>query len=229
MTTDTSARTDSWIALGAIGCLAIGAVVTFALLNTRNAETDAARAQMTVPPPTRGVLISARPEQPRLAASVSASIAAPLKTNGDFLTLNFDTLGGYYYEIPNLDEGASTSGPKAMAIANNNTNDQIPAPIHALNGKKVSIQGFMMPIKLDKGSVKEFMIVRDQSICCWRQFPRMNEWVSVRMADDQTTKYIPDQPVTVFGTLQVGEETVKGEVLSIYRLDANDVAGPLDP
>ena len=46
------------------------------------------------------------------------------------------------------DKGDGTKRPK----------DQIPAPIRALDGKKVSVQGFMIPIKLDKGATKEFLI-----------------------------------------------------------------------
>ena len=229
-TKDTSSKTDIWIALGVIGCLAIGASATFVLSNTRNAETDAARAQMKEVP--RGAPIVAHPVQATGTTPGSAASATLLKSDGEFLTLTFDTLGSYYYEIPNLDESAPATGPKMLgsedAKANKTQKDQIPAPIHALNGKKVSIQGFMIPIKLEKGATKEFLIVKDQSVCCWGRVPRMNEWVSVRMTKDQTTKFIPDQPVTVFGTLQVGEEIVKGEVMSIYRLDADDVAGPLD-
>ena len=230
-----ASKTDIWIALGVIGCLALGASVTFVLSNSHNAENESSQARA----PVRGAPIVARGTQTAVATATapatpasSASIPAGKSGDGDFMTVTFDTLSSYYYEIPNLEQTANVkdavAGDDQKADALKRPKDQVPAPIKALNGKKISIQGFMIPIKLDKGATKEFLLVKDQSVCCWGRVPRMNEWVSIKMTGDKTTKFIPDQPVTIFGVLQVGEEIDKGEVMSLYRLDADDVAGPLD-
>ena len=135
--------------------------------------------------------------------------------------MTFGTLGSYYYELPNLDDV-----PKGASMPK--MKQQIPQPIKNFSGKKVAVQGFMVPLKLEKGAAKSFLLVKDQSLCCYGRVPRMNEWISVKMSGDKATKFIGDQPVTVFGKLDVGEEIEQGEVLSIYRMDADDVAGPLD-
>ena len=227
-----SSKADVWIAVGVIGCLALGASFTF-LLSTHK-PGDSSGAPPSVP---KGVPIAstAAPSSPAsttttTASAVGTSAVSTTTKQGDsdFLNVTFDTLSSYYYEIPDVAEPAKP-GEKVEASGDiKRPKDQIPAPVKALNGKKVSMQGFMIPIKLDKGATKSFLIVKDRSVCCFGRVPRMNEWVSVKMNGDKTTKFIGDQPVTIFGTLEVGEEIVSGEVMSIYRLNADDVAGPLD-
>jgi hypothetical protein len=231
-----ASKTDIWIALGVIGCLALGASVTFVLSSHHNADNESSRSKE----PVRGVPIVSRGTQTATSAATapatpgSAVATQTVKVgDGDFMTVTFDTLSSYYYEIPNPEQTANVkdaiAGDDKKPDAMKRPKDQVPAPVKALNGKKVSVQGFMIPLKLDKGATKEFLLVKDQSVCCWGRVPRMNEWVSIKMTGDKTTKFIPDQPVTIFGVLQVGEEFDKGgEVQSLYRLDADDVAGPLD-
>jgi len=86
----------------------------------------------------------------------------------------------------------------------------------------------MVPIDLKNGKSTKFLLVKDQSLCCFGRMPRMNEWVSVKMKAGKSARVIQDQPVTVFGSLDVGELIDSGEVQSIYRIESEDVAGPLD-
>lgn len=154
------------------------------------------------------------------AAPGAVASAGPVKAaeSADFLPVTFTTLSSYYYELPALDEKATKS-----------TKDQIPQPIKDLNTKKIALQGFMVPIDLKNGKSTKFLLVKDQSLCCFGRMPRMNEWVSVHMKPGKAARVIQDQPVTVFGTLSVGEIIESGEVQSIYRIDdSEDVAGPLD-
>jgi hypothetical protein len=134
--------------------------------------------------------------------------------------VTFDTLASFFYMIPDADElqGAGSSG----------RGDQIPAPIRELDGKKVAVQGFMMPLKNEKGGCREFLLVRDQGICCYRRTPRMNEWVAVKMNGGKLARLVTDRPVTVFGILGVGEKIENGTVMNVYRLAAEDIGGPLD-
>ena len=62
--------------------------------------------------------------------------------------------------------------------------EQIPEAIHALNQKTISLKGFMLPLKVEQGLVTEMLIMRDQSMCCYGTVPKINEWVSVRMAEE---------------------------------------------
>ena len=223
-------KSDLWIAAGVVICIGIGASATYLL-----SGADAPRKPKPVV--VQGELINAPKDQKNTAVPTPAKLATPALVpsppSSDFLTVSFDTLGSYFYEIPDLSGTATSQSPAVKPAADApkvaaKPKDQIPAPIRAFSGKRVAVQGFMVPIRIEKGATKSFLLVKDQSLCCYGRMPRMNEWVSVKMTGDKAAKFIGDQPVTVFGTLNVGEEIDKGEVLSIYRLEAEDVAGPLD-
>jgi hypothetical protein len=201
---DANSKSDIFVGLGVVVCLALGASLTYWL------NSVSAPPARTKPAVAQGTLLS---------APVEKSTATP-----DVLSVGFDTLGAFYYEIPSADGDTVKLADPQLA----RPKDQIPAPVKALTGKKVAVQGFMVPVKVEKGATKQFLLVKDQSLCCFGRMPRMNEWVSVKMAGDKSARFIGDQPITVFGTLTVGEEYEKGEVLSIFRMEADDVAGPLD-
>jgi len=214
-----NSKSDVFVGLGVVVCLALGASLTYWL------NSVAAPPARTKPVVTQGTLLSAPVE--KSAATTEKKGPAPIApsaSNPDFLSVGFDTLGSFYYEIPSNDgETLKLADPQLAR-----PKDQIPAPVKALTGKKVAVQGFMVPVKVEKGATKQFLLVKDQSLCCFGRMPRMNEWVSVKMAGDKSARFIGDQPITVFGTITVGEEYEKGEVLSIFRMEADDVAGPLD-
>jgi len=225
---------DIWIASGVVLCLALGASLTYWL-----SKAGAPPRRVVDATQIRGAPMNAKPSDAIAATAASAipappvSLPAPQQTNPDFLSVSFDTLSSFLYEIPSLAETATPAikpaadAPESVKTANK-IKEQIPAPVKALSGRKVAVQGFMVPIRIEKGATKSFLLVKDQSLCCYGRMPRMNEWVSVKMAGDRSAKFIGDQPVTVFGKMDIGEEIEKGEVLSIYRMDAEDVAGPLD-
>jgi hypothetical protein len=211
---------DLWVAAGVVICLGLGAGMTY-WLTSEPAQPPAAQATAS---PLKGTSMRAKtpetsPAPPPAVASTGDSSAAPGEiTHGDtdYASVPFDMLAGYYYVIPDMDK------PDAKI------KDQIPQPIKDYDGKKVAVRGFMVPVTQERGSVRTFLLVRDQSLCCYGRMPRMNEWVSVQMKDNKPTRFIGDQTVTVFGTIHVGEMIEKGVVLSVYRMDAEEVAGPLD-
>ncbi len=222
-------RGDIWVAVGVVACLGIGASMTF-WLTSRPPEAPRAALPVKGEPINSAVRVQAPPGSTDGAAATGSSVPpapgqvvkAPSATESEYTTVGFDTLGSFFYAIPDMEE------PIAGATAETKRKDQIPAPIKALGGKKVAVKGFMMPLKSEKGAAKTFLLIKDQSICCFGRTPRMNEWISVKMTGDRTTRFIGDQAVTVFGKLDVGEEIEQGVVLSIYRMEADDVAGPLD-
>lgn len=215
---EANSKSDVFIGVGVVVCLALGASLTYWL------NSVSAPAPRNKPVAAQGTLLSAPVEKAAAPENKGPAALAPSTTNPDFLSVGFDTLGAFYYEIPNADGDAVKITDPQLA----RPKDQIPAPVKALTGKKVAVQGFMVPVKVEKGATKQFLLVKDQSLCCFGRMPRMNEWVSVKMTGDKAARFIGDQPITVFGTLTVGEEYEKGEVLSIFRMEADDVAGPLD-
>ncbi|MHC4548467.1 MAG: DUF3299 domain-containing protein [Planctomycetota bacterium] len=130
------------------------------------------------------------------------------------LDLTFDKLASYPYEI---EEMGQEPQPRK---------EQIPASVKALHGKKIAIKGFMVPLKNDGEEVVEFVLLRNQGACCFGIVPRMNEWIHVTMEPTKIAPYAVDVPLTVFGTLEVGEVFENGLLMSIYRMESTRVLEP---
>ncbi len=156
------------------------------------------------------------------APTVKAEAAAPagVGTPASPLTVGFDKLASFAYALP--DGPVDTNVVVQVASTN-----QIPTTIRALNDQFISLKGFMLPLKVEKGLVTELLIMRDQSMCCYGTVPKINEWVSVKMVGDGV-KPVMDQAVTLFGKLKVGEMYENGYLVGIYALDGERMAGPLD-
>src|SRR5579883_949421 len=114
-------------------------------------------------------------------------------SQGAYLEVGFDRLAAFDYEPPDR--------------------DRIPADIRALNGRKVAVKGFMMPLTVVGQVTTEFLIMRDQSACCFGVVPRMNYWVDVRVPGGVNT--LMDRVVTAYGTLKVGEVRDGGYLVAI--------------
>ncbi|MBX3744118.1 MAG: DUF3299 domain-containing protein [Verrucomicrobiae bacterium] len=136
------------------------------------------------------------------------------------LVVGFDELASFEYDLPD--------GPvEVEPVAAGKASAQIPEGIQALNEQFVSLKGFMLPLKVEKGLVTELLIMRDQSMCCYGTVPRINEWVSVKMVG-QGVKPIMDQAVVLHGTLKVGEMYENGYLVGIYEMAGDRMTGPMD-
>ncbi len=100
---------------------------------------------------------------------------------------------------------------------------QIPKDIHELNGKKVAIVGYMVPIDFEQGKTNEFVLIRMLPSCFYCTSPMVNEWVEVKTKDGKRFDYNGDDPLLVTGVLEVGAKKEDGFVSSVYRLVADDV------
>ena len=136
------------------------------------------------------------------------------------MMVGFDKLASFQYTLPDGPVDTNT-------VATTQASKQIPETIKGLNNRLVSLKGFMLPLKVEKGLVTELLVMRDQSMCCYGTVPKINEWVSVKMVG-AGVKPIMDQAVTLFGKLKVGEMYENGYLVGIYSLDGERMAGPLD-
>jgi hypothetical protein len=140
--------------------------------------------------------------------SESGSGASASTAAGEYRDVSFATLSNFEYELPDpLDPSAK---PDLT---------QVPPSVKALNGKHVSIRGFMLPVDLDQSGVSLFMLNGSQDMCYFGAPVRMNEWVLVRMQAPRKAKFT-HLPIVVSGRLEVGEELKNGRVVSLYRLTA---------
>jgi len=144
--------------------------------------------------------------------------------DGEYMSVGFDKLSGYTFEMSD-DLLAPATNDTAAASAK--TEAQIPVAIKALDKKRVAVQGFMLPLKVEGGTVTEMLIMKDQSMCCYGVVPKINEWISIKMTK-AGVKPIMDQPVTLYGTLRVGEMRENGYLVGIYAMDGEKMAAPTE-
>lgn len=147
----------------------------------------------------------------------------PDKDLPDYTKLAFSYLSNYEYvlqeDIPPRPVPAGGGPiPTPTAIPN-----QVPQTIQAFTGKKVAIWGYMLPVKYEKDKIRTFLLLNNQMFCCFGVAPKMNEWVYVKVDPKRPVEYVPDVPVKVYGTFEVGEEIKDGMVVSLYRMVADSL------
>ncbi|MYE88453.1 DUF3299 domain-containing protein [Candidatus Poribacteria bacterium] len=133
-------------------------------------------------------------------------------------SLTFKMLTSYPFREPNW---AKMEDP--AYIASLKLDEQISPQIQAMNGRKVEIQGFMLPLHMSDGNLRTFMLLKDQMACCFGNMPRLNEWVYVRVPEKKKIDIHQDVLITLLGTLHVGAK-FEGVVLTgIYHLDLDRI------
>jgi hypothetical protein len=149
-----------------------------------------------------------------------------INTNGsgradDFVQAGFDLLSGFPFVI-----GGDIFGPAADPDqASKKIREKIPASVRALSEKQVVTQGFMLPLKMKDGLAVDFLLLKNQMACCYGGTPGINEWIQVRTTG-KGVKPVMDVPITIFGTLHVGEIRENGYLSGIYQMDCEKIAAP---
>ncbi len=92
----------------------------------------------------------------------------------------------------------------------------MPKRIKELDGKKVMMTGFMLPID-EVEKIKEFLLVQSLWSCCYGQPPDINGIVRVVMPKGKTTDYFFD-PLKIVGTFKVEATMLDGYCVDIYQL-----------
>ena len=143
-------------------------------------------------------------------AAAPAAPAAPQVENG-YLKLGFEQLASYQFNPPPFDPAANPNDKPPSG------EEQIPAAVKSWNGKKAVITGYMVPVKMEKGLVTEFLLMRNTMACCFGSVPNMNEWVVVKMR--KGVQPTMDVPVAFYGELKVGAMFENGYMTGLYELD----------
>lgn len=97
----------------------------------------------------------------------------------------------------------------------------IPKDIRDLHGKRVSVDGFMMPLDYD-GGVRTFVLNASYDMCQFGAPSIPNQRIDVTMAGGRRTVFV-HTPIRVFGVMEVGEEFDNGQLVSIYRMKADAI------
>jgi hypothetical protein len=129
------------------------------------------------------------------------------------IVLSFATLASYRYALPPRQIPGENAPPPQKG--------QIPDRIRALSGKKITIEGYMIPMDFEGGKIQKFVLSRSMIGCCFADSLRINELIKVAPADGKAVDYCDVARVT--GTLEVGEEFEDGFLVCLYRMKADQI------
>jgi hypothetical protein len=141
---------------------------------------------------------------------------------GDYYQLNFDVLSSFPSDTPPLnnpriDPRIKTKPPTA----------QVPPTIQALDGEKISVAGFMIPMITDKDKVSSFILAQTRGSCCYGLTPKLNQWIYVEMNQGKTVETSMDVPITVSGTLMVSKDlNTQDKSWCLYRMQGERIDLP---
>lgn len=133
--------------------------------------------------------------------------------------VDFDLLGGFELELPEIIENEQG----LFVHADTPILDKVPAAVRELDGRTVTVSGFMQPISLRKGRVEEFLLLRDRDTCCFGGTPQVNHWIAVNLTNGPATARL-GRPVSVTGRLSVRELRAEGVIVGLYTMAANNVS-----
>ena len=201
-TTRTKDRHRRWLNLAMVGAVVVGLSLGVFQLLPKSHPMRALRG------------INERTDQALKPGSVQG---ASFETD-THQSLTFNMLTGYPFREPNW---AKMEDP--AYIASLNLDEQISSEIQAMDGRKVEIQGFMLPLDMSEGNLRTFMLLKDQMACCFGNIPRLNEWVYVRIPNKKKVEIHQDIPITLFGTLRVGAKFEREVLTGIYHLELDRI------
>ena len=144
------------------------------------------------------------------------STATNTIVDGDIV--GFDQLAGFKVKLTN-ELLLNTNQP---AWADDQVNAQIPTRIKAASGKKIGVDGFMIPLEYKGRQVTKFILAMNQNTCCFGGNPQVHEFIIVTDPGDGVEDQM-DIPLRVTGHLQVGAFRHQGTLSGIYRLSAQSV------
>jgi hypothetical protein len=136
--------------------------------------------------------------------------------------VTWNTLSHFPYDSPDIDEEIDPQ------LRSKKKKYPIPDYIRRLDGASVAVVGFMIPLETNDAGDKatSFILARSQATCCYGIVPKMNEWMFVQMEKGKTADAVMDIPLTVFGTLSVGEQKKANTGWSLYRMQSDRVSVP---
>jgi len=147
------------------------------------------------------------------SSSLAIGVAKLPKVNFSVLT-KFP----FPYEVKWETDG-KTPDPNAFAL-------RVPSAARSLHGRRVAVDGYMIPISLSENDTKttEFLLLPDTKACCEGETPKQNGWILVSAPGGGVTPRM-DQLLRVRGELTVKEiwNPADGFFKGLYHMTCEDV------
>jgi len=132
-----------------------------------------------------------------------------------FIRLGFDKLSSFKYDVYEVYSETNSGRPLLKS------DDAIPPRVKAYDEKRVTVTGFVLPLRSKRGLVTEFLLLRDQGACCFGPRAQINHFIRVKYPEG--LRHGPPVPWKVSGTIQVREIYIQGYLTGIYQMDAERV------
>ena len=99
----------------------------------------------------------------------------------------------------------------------------IPEKVKILDGKKVKIKGFMVPVSYNKKyKVTKFLFAPDQTSCCYGKIPNLNGFIY--STSEKGADYLKDTLIEVTGTIYTTPKFYEAEeCVLIYKMDVHSI------
>lgn len=137
----------------------------------------------------------------------------------EVFALGFDKLSSFAYKLVDAGTGATPE-----EIAAHQKIDQVPAWIHVYDHQQVVLTGYMMPLQIENGHSKKFVMMRDVTTCCYGAVPNMNDYLIVTMKGPGV-EVVQDVPVELLGTFRIEQKYEGGYVVSLFVMDGEKFLG----
>ena len=131
---------------------------------------------------------------------------------------SFTVLARFFLEVPTPDSGAATTPDTRWETVRK----QIPADVLSLDGRRVALAGFVLPLKLENGRTTRFLLLRTQSACCFGLTPRVNEIVVVDLPPPGVQPR-PDTPFVAAGVFRLKWIGEGDQLTAIYHMDGDRI------
>ncbi len=185
-----------------------GLALAWLTLAANAASVGTASADPSAPAP----IPPAVPPGPSLAA-----LEGPLETISGYARIAYSQLAGFKFHPPPQPIAPEKPPPDVLK--------QVPPSIRKLDGRKVVLTGYMLPLRLENGLATEFFFLSSPSACCYGIIPEMNEWMLVRMRGEGLPP-IQDVPMFLAGRLHVRARWDDGYLVGIYDLEGEGLLKP---
>lgn len=157
------------------------------------------------------------------AESASADLQKAVKqavAGEQMFVVGFEKLAAFEYTVVDSATGASEEEMEAAKKRN-----QIPGWVRVYDQQRVALTGFMLPLVVENGLARKFIMMRDITTCCFGNVPNMNEYVIVTMKGTGV-KPLQDVPVVLTGVFKIAEIYEGGYLTSIFQMEGDKFLGP---
>lgn len=95
--------------------------------------------------------------------------------------------------------------------------DMLTDEINEMEGKRISIRGYILPNGTRQSGNKKFILVRDNQECCFGPGAALYDCMLVKLEKGHEVDFTV-RPVTVEGTFQLKELEIGGRTMAIFRM-----------